>query len=88
MTHPVDSLYAETMRLTLTAAETGHLVLTTVHSSSTAEALQRIVGAFPAEIQSGVAAQLADAALARADAGPRSAAREHRRRVRRRVRSR
>ncbi len=51
---------AETMRLTLTAAETGHLVLTTVHSSSTAEALQRIVSAFPAEIQSGVAAQLAD----------------------------
>ncbi len=51
---------AETMRLTLQAAETGHLVLTTVHSSSTAEALQRIVGAFPAEIQGGIAAQLAD----------------------------
>jgi twitching motility protein PilT len=51
---------AETMRLTLSAAETGHLVLTTVHSSSTAEALQRIVGAFPAEIQAGVATQLAD----------------------------
>jgi len=51
---------AETMRLTLAAAETGHLVLTTLHSSSTAEALQRIVGAFPAEIQTGIAAQLAD----------------------------
>jgi twitching motility protein PilT len=51
---------AETMRLTLAAAETGHLVLTTMHSSSTAEALQRIVGAFPAEIQTGIAAQLAD----------------------------
>ena len=51
---------AETMRLTLAAAETGHLVLTTLHSSSTAEALQRIVGAFPAEIQAGIAAQLAD----------------------------
>ncbi len=51
---------AETMRLTLQAAETGHLVLTTVHSSSCAEALQRIVGAFPAEVQSGIAAQLAD----------------------------
>ena len=51
---------AETMRLTLAAAETGHLVLTTLHSSTTAEALQRIVGAFPAEIQSGIAAQLAD----------------------------
>jgi twitching motility protein PilT len=35
-------------------------VLTTVHSSSCIEALQRIVGAFPAEIQSSIAAQLAD----------------------------
>jgi twitching motility protein PilT len=50
----------ETMRLTLNASETGHLVLATVHSSTCAEALQRIVGAFPAEIQSNVAAQLAD----------------------------
>jgi twitching motility protein PilT len=50
----------ETMRLTLNAAETGHLVLATVHSSNCAEALQRIVGAFPAEIQNNVAAQLAD----------------------------
>ena len=50
----------ETMRLTLSAAETGHLVLATVHSSSCAEALQRIVGAFPSEIQGGIAAQLAD----------------------------
>ncbi len=50
----------ETMRLTLSAAETGHLVLATVHSSTCAEALQRVVGAFPSEIQSGIAAQLAD----------------------------
>jgi twitching motility protein PilT len=50
----------ETMRLTLTASETGHLVLATVHSSTCAEALQRVVGAFPAEIQNNVAAQLAD----------------------------
>ena len=53
----------ETMRLTLNAAETGHLVLATVHSSSCAEALQRIVGAFAAEIQSSVRAQLADCLL-------------------------
>ena len=52
------------MRLTLGASETGHLVLATVHSSSCAEALQRIVSAFPAEIQAGVAAQVADALLA------------------------
>ena len=50
----------ETMRLTLSASETGHLVLATLHSSTCAEALQRIVSAFPAEIQSSVAAQLAD----------------------------
>ena len=50
----------ETMRLTLNAAETGHLVLATVHSSTCAEALQRIVAAFPAEMQNSVRAQLAD----------------------------
>ena len=54
----------QTMRLTLNAAETGHLVLTTVHSGSCAEALQRVVLAFPAEIQSNVAAQLADSLIA------------------------
>jgi len=50
----------ETMRLTLNVAETGHLVLATVHSATCAEALQRVVGAFPAEIQNNVSAQLAD----------------------------
>src|SRR5713101_4692340 len=50
----------ETMRLTLNASETGHLVLATVHSSTCAEALQRVVAAFLAEIQNSVAAQLAD----------------------------
>jgi twitching motility protein PilT len=51
----------EVMQLTLNAAETGHLVLATVHSASTAEALQRVVSAFPAEVQSAVCGQLADA---------------------------
>ena len=50
----------ETMRLTLNAAETGHLVLATVHSGTCAEALQRVVLAFPSEIQNNIAAQLAD----------------------------
>ncbi len=54
----------ETMRLTLNASETGHLVLTTVHSGSCVEALQRIVSAFPSEIQGNVAAMLADALVA------------------------
>ena len=50
----------EVMRLTLSAAETGHLVLATVHSSTAAEALQRVVASFPPEIQPAVCAQLAD----------------------------
>ncbi|MCX8108768.1 MAG: PilT/PilU family type 4a pilus ATPase [Verrucomicrobiae bacterium] len=54
----------ETMRLTLNVAETGHLVLATVHSGSCAEALQRIVMAFPAEIQNNICAQLADCLVA------------------------
>src|SRR3989475_622892 len=54
----------ETMRLTLNASETGHLVLATVHSSTCAEALQRVVAAFPSEIQNSVAAQLADSLVA------------------------
>jgi twitching motility protein PilT len=50
----------ETMRLTLNASETGHLVLATIHSSTAVEALQRLVSAFPSEIQNSIAAQLAD----------------------------
>ncbi len=50
----------EVMRLTLNAAETGHLVLATLHSSTVAEALQRVVSAFPADIQPGICAQLGD----------------------------
>jgi twitching motility protein PilT len=54
----------QTMRLTLNAAETGHLVMATVHSSTCVEALQRVVGAFPAEIQNSIAGQLADSLVA------------------------
>jgi twitching motility protein PilT len=54
----------QTMQLTLSASETGHLVLATVHSATCAEAIQRVAGAFPAEIQSSVCAQLADCLVA------------------------
>jgi twitching motility protein PilT len=54
----------ETIRLTLGAAETGHLVLSTMHSSTCAEALQRITASFPSEIQNAVRAQLADCLVA------------------------
>ncbi len=50
----------EVFRLTLNAAETGHLVLATMHSASCAEALSRICMSFPAEIQTSIRAQLAD----------------------------
>jgi twitching motility protein PilT len=50
----------EVMRLTLSAAETGHLVIATMHSASCAEALSRICMSFPADIQGSIRAQLAD----------------------------
>jgi twitching motility protein PilT len=50
----------EVMRLTLNAAETGHLVIATMHSATCAEALTRLSMSFPAEIQAGIRAQLAD----------------------------
>jgi twitching motility protein PilT len=50
----------EVMRLTLNAAETGHLVLATMHSSNCAEAISRICMSFESEIQASVRAQLAD----------------------------
>jgi twitching motility protein PilT len=54
----------EVMRLTLNAAETGHLVLTTMHSATCAEALYRITNSFAAEIQTSIRAQLADCLVA------------------------
>lgn len=50
----------EVMRLTLDAAETGHLVLATMHSASCGEALSRMCMSFPADIQGSIRAQLAD----------------------------
>jgi twitching motility protein PilT len=50
----------EVMRLTLSAAETGHLVLATMHSATCAEAVARLCMSFPAELQGSIRAQLAD----------------------------
>ncbi|HEY2686101.1 MAG TPA: ATPase, T2SS/T4P/T4SS family [Steroidobacteraceae bacterium] len=50
----------EVMRLTLNAAETGHLVIATMHSATCGEALSRICMSFPADIQASIRAQLAD----------------------------
>ncbi|PZN07142.1 MAG: type IV pili twitching motility protein PilT, partial [Bacillota bacterium] len=49
----------ETIQTALTAAETGHLVLATLHTPSAAEAVNRIVDVFPAEQQNQVRVQLA-----------------------------
>jgi twitching motility protein PilT len=50
----------ETIGLALTAAETGHLVLSSLHSRSAASAIERIVDSYPAEGQGQIRAQLAD----------------------------
>ena len=49
----------ETIALALTAAETGHLVLSTLHTGTMAQTLDRIVDVFPEEQQPQVRAQLA-----------------------------
>ncbi len=49
----------ETIRTALTAAETGHLVLATLHSGDTSGAIHRIVDVFPADQQSQIRSQLA-----------------------------
>jgi twitching motility protein PilT len=50
----------ETMRMALTAAETGLLVFATVHTNSAAKAVDRIIDAFPAEEQEQVRIVLAE----------------------------
>jgi twitching motility protein PilT len=50
---------AETMRAALTAAETGHLVLTTLHTGSAVQTIDRIVDAFAGVEQAQIRAQLA-----------------------------
>lgn len=56
--------WPETIRLTLTAASTGHLVFATVHSGGCGEALARIESAFPANQQPSVRSMLADSLVA------------------------
>ncbi|HTL06558.1 MAG TPA: type IV pilus twitching motility protein PilT [Gemmatimonadales bacterium] len=49
----------ETISSALTIAETGHLVLATLHTNSAAEAINRIIDVFPSSQQPQVRAQLA-----------------------------
>jgi twitching motility protein PilT len=54
----------ETMKTALNAAETGHLVFSTVHANSSYEAISRIVGAFPDSAREQVRRQLAEVLIA------------------------
>ena len=50
----------ETIRLALTAAETGHLVFGTLHTTSAAKTIDRIVDVFPAAEKSMVRSMLSE----------------------------
>ncbi|MBN2538839.1 MAG: PilT/PilU family type 4a pilus ATPase [Deltaproteobacteria bacterium] len=50
----------ETMEIGLSAAETGHLVLSTLHTMNAGQTVNRIIGMFPREEQTQIRARLAD----------------------------
>jgi len=50
----------ETIATALTAAETGHLVLATLHTPDAVQTIQRIYGVFPAEQQNNIRYQLSN----------------------------
>ena len=54
---------AETIRLALSAAETGHLVLSTLHTNTAYESVNRIVDVFPGEARSLAVALLSSSLL-------------------------
>ena len=54
----------ETIRLAMTAAETGHLVFDTLHTSSAAKTVDRIIDVFPAEEKEMVRAMLSESLVA------------------------
>ena len=67
----------ESIAITLTLAETGHLVFSSLHTNDAPQALDRIVDVFPAERQAQVRLQLSSRALRRGRPAARAA---HRRR--------
>ena len=50
----------ETISLAITAAETGHLVFATLHTSGAAQTIDRIVNVFPGERQNQIRSELAE----------------------------
>ncbi len=53
----------ETIRVAMTAAETGHLVFGTLHTNSAASTVQRIISQFPSDEQNRIRTQLAGCML-------------------------
>ena len=53
----------ETISTAVTAAETGHLVLSTLHTNNASQTIDRIIDSFPAEQQSQIRVQLAGSLL-------------------------
>jgi len=53
----------ETISLALTAAETGHLVLSTLHTRTAPDTINRIIDVFPAEQQKQILAQISSSLL-------------------------
>jgi twitching motility protein PilT len=53
----------DTISTAITAAETGHLILTTLHTNDTSQTIDRIIDVFPAHQQSQVRSQLASVLL-------------------------
>lgn len=54
---------AETISTAVTAAETGHLVLSTLHTNNASQTIDRIIDSFPAEQQDQIRVQLAASLL-------------------------
>ncbi len=54
----------ETMSAAVTAAETGHLVLSTLHTNNAAQTIDRIIDSFPSDQQEQIRIQLASSLLA------------------------
>jgi twitching motility protein PilT len=53
----------ETISMAVTAAETGHLVFSTLHTNSAAETVERIINVFPPHQQSQIRMQVAESIL-------------------------
>lgn len=53
----------ETITAAVTAAETGHLVLSTIHSNSAAQTIDRIIDSFPSDQQDQIRLQLASSLI-------------------------